>query len=116
MTPIIPATHSCADGSCGRCVCCNSLVQLAESNKYNSQLVCTIAEIQPGVFALFQHAKLLIIGEWSDILSYYRSRPTYIPTPRPPRTLAATKSRGKISADEKRANTAALLAKLKGLK
>lgn len=92
----------------------NDWLQLAGSHKYDSSLICTIAEIAPGVFALYQHANVLYVGEWDGLLEHYRNRPAYIRQARPPRTLVAPKRTGKISAEDKRANTLALLAKLKG--
>lgn len=101
---------------CGRCVCCNSDVNEAGNRRYDSSIHWAFAELSSGRFALYNQAgaTVLITDEWDAVLTYYRSRPPYIAKARPPRTLVATRSRGKISAEDKKANTLALLAKLKG--
>lgn len=93
----------------------NDLVQLALSHKYDSKLICWIAEIAPDTFALFNHGQLLFIGDWQTMLWHYRNRPTWTPTPRTPRANG-TRRGGKISAADKAANTAKLLALMKGTK
>lgn len=101
---------------CGRCACCNDDVNEAGNRRYDSSIHWAFAELSTGKFALYDHRgwTVLITDEWDAVLEHYRSRPPYIAPARPTRTLVATKSRGKLSAEEKRANTAALLAKLAG--
>lgn len=106
MTGLVDVTESTRD---------NDLVQLALSHKHDSKLICWIAEIAPDTFALFQHGTLLFIGDWPTMLWHYRNRPKWEPKPRPPRANG-TRRGGKISAADKAANTAKLLALMKGPK
>lgn len=98
----------------------NYYLQLAESRKYDSSLVCTIAELEPGIFAVYQFAKTLYVGpDWDEVLAAYHARPAYtnrpyIPTEQRSPTRRGSGSGGKISSAEKAANTARLLAALKG--
>jgi len=106
MTNLVKPGDSAAD---------NEWLQKAESHKYDSSLICTIAEIAPGVFALYQFAKVGYVGDWSGVLEAYQLRPAYHNRPHTPRANG-TRRAGKISAEQKAANTANLLALMKGAK
>jgi hypothetical protein len=98
--------------NCGNCVVCNDDIQAASSRRYDSSVIVTLLEYAPDKFAVIQFNKVLYTGSFDGVLSAYRNRDPYISRPRPARTESRARS-GKISAADKAANTAALLAKLK---
>jgi len=90
----------------------NEALQLAQSLKYSSAHCCRVAELRPGLFALYDYElNPTYVGEdWSEVLAHYRSRTI----PEPVSAPRGRKSSGKISAADKAANTARLLALLGG--
>lgn len=100
---------------CDRCVCCNADVNEAGNRRYDSSIHWAFAQLSTGNFALYNERgqTVLITDDWNDVLAFYQARPIYTPRPRAPRANGP-RSGGKISASDKAANTAALLAKLKG--
>ena len=98
----------------------NPYLQLAQSHKYDSSLICSIAELEPGIFAVYQFAAVLYVGpDWDEALVAYQQRPPYVrATYRPPASPVRRGSRsgGKSSTADKAANTARLLAALSGAK
>ena len=81
----------------------NEYLQLAESLKYSAKHGVRLAELRPGLFAVYSHeAKPLYVGEdWDEVLTHFRSRPTYN-KPAPMQSKAKTRAE----------NTAELLAAL----
>lgn len=58
---------------------------LAESLKYSSALVWHFAEIELGLFALYNHKRevVLVTEDWDQLLPTYRARSAHIsPQPR----------------------------------
>jgi len=106
MTNLISPGDSSAD---------NEYLQLAQSHKYDSSLICTIAQLGPSLFALYQHAVPLYVGtSWEELIDAYYNRPVYVNRPARPPHSNEPRHRGKISAADKAANTAKLLARMKG--
>lgn len=102
--------------NCGNCAVCNPALQRASAHRLDSTLITHLLQFDDGVFALFNSdGRLLYTGkDWNAVLTAYRERPRYTRAPRPPRVLVAPRGRGKISSEQKAANTAKLLAALKG--
>jgi hypothetical protein len=81
--------------------------QKAESIKYDSSYVWSFAEIEPGLFALYNHKRQLVLltDDIHELLGTYRARPPYFRSERVEKT--------KPTAD-KAANTARILAAIRG--
>lgn len=58
----------------------NPEAQLAQSIKYSSALVWHFAEPSPGLFALYNHERQLVLltRDFAELLQTYRARPAYV--------------------------------------
>lgn len=59
-------------------------VQLAQSRKYDVNLTWQFAEIEPGLFALYNpiRRELVALGTLNEILAAYRNRQPFVPIKR----------------------------------
>ena len=90
-----PATcHLCANSTClgfdGN-LCLEWL--RARSQNMNPARVWHFNEYEPGKFVLYANNRsvALLTHHWSEVLTFYRNRPEYIPPARPMQTAAAPK-------------------------